>query len=142
MSVTCSGRRLVLFSKIMISICLLLAIMAVFSGCATIGGQNSRYINVNSDPIGADICIDNKIYGKTPATIQLPEYIYGGKTIVLKKKGFIERSIDIRTSFQFISLLDAFFWPGFIVDGITGSLVRIHDDSKDVFITLQGEIND
>lgn len=101
------------------------AVVLTFTGCASIFGDNSRSVKVNSYPQGAGIYIDNKQYGVTPAVVTLPSNIYGGKAVTLKKAGYVEQTQAINTKFQPVSLLDILLWPTLIVDGVTGNLVKI-----------------
>lgn len=104
-------------------VCFVLALFVV--GCASIAGNNTRCVKVESFPAGANICVDNQQCGVTPAVITLPTYIYGGKCVSLKKRGYQDQTMMVNTQFQLIALLDILFWPTFIVDALTGSLVRI-----------------
>lgn len=115
------------------TMCLFLAV----SGCASIAGNNSRAVTVKSKPAGATIMVDNKAYGTTPAIITLPTYIYGGKSVTLKKPGYEQQSSVVNTKFQPIALLDILFWPTFLVDAATGSLVKIDPTTTNIDTTLQ-----
>lgn len=106
------------------------------SGCASIGGNNTRMVKVESEPAGATILVDNQPYGVTPAVITLPSYIYGGKTVTLKKKGYQDQVMVVNSKFQPIALLDIFLWPTFIVDAATGDLVKIDPAN----LNLQGKL--
>lgn len=117
----------------------LLTICAAFSlvtGCASIAGDNTRKVSVNSQPAGATVYVDNQQYGTTPAVITLPSYIYGGKNVMLKKKGYRDESMTVNTKFQPIAILDILFWPTFIVDGLTGDLVKIDPANRNLNATL------
>lgn len=94
-------------------------------GCASIAGNNTRAVRVNSYPSGAAIYVDNQQYGVTPATITLPTYIYGGKTVVAKKAGYQDQSAVVNTQFQPIALLDILLWPTLLIDAAAGNLVKI-----------------
>lgn len=96
-----------------------------FTGCASIAGNNTRAVKVESEPLGAAIYVDNQRYGTTPAVITMPTYIYGGKSVTLKKEGYHEQSMRVNSEFQPIALLDIFLWPTFIIDAATGNLVKI-----------------
>ena len=109
----------------------------LISGCASIFGDNTRVVKVDSNPQGAEVYIDNVEYGKTPATIKLPSYIYGGKIITLKKEGYADRSEIIDTQFQKVGILNIFFWPGFLIDGATGSSVKIDPLHLNINSTLK-----
>ena len=104
-------------------ICLVLFI--TISGCASIAGDNTRKVAVKSYPSGARIYVDNMQYGITPAMITLPSYIYGGKSVQVRKAGYEDQTIMVNTKFQLIGLVNILFWPGFIVDAATGSIVKI-----------------
>ncbi|MBA2367540.1 MAG: PEGA domain-containing protein [Candidatus Protochlamydia sp.] len=102
------------------------SLFLILSGCATLFGNNRRDVSVVSNPPGAAIYMDNMQYGFTPAIITLPTYIYGGKSITLKKEGYYDQTMMVNTEFQPIALLNIFFWPGFLIDAGTGNLVKIN----------------
>lgn len=102
------------------------------TGCASIAGDNTRSVQVNSMPAGATVLVDNQEYGTTPTVVTLPSYIYGGKTVVIRKKGYNDQAMPVNTAFQPIALLDILFWPSFIIDGATGSLVKIDPANRNL----------
>lgn len=106
------------------------------TGCASIAGNNTRMVKVESEPAGATILVDNQAYGVTPAVITLPTYIYGGKSITLRKKGYQDQSMMVNSKFQPVALLDIFLWPTFIIDAATGDLVKIDPAN----LNLQGKL--
>ena len=101
------------------------AAAVIVTGCASIAGSNTRAVNVSSYPAGAAIIVDNQQYGVTPATITLPNYIYGGKSVTLRKSGYREQTQMVNSKFQPIALLDILFWPTFFIDAATGNIVKI-----------------
>ncbi len=101
------------------------ALCLAVSGCATIAGDNTRAIKVDSMPQGAGIFIDNQQYGVTPAVVTLPSYIYGGKSVTLRKRGYQDQTMMVNSKFQPIALLDIFLWPTFFVDIATGNIVKV-----------------
>lgn len=102
------------------------------TGCASIAGDNTRSVQVNSMPAGATVLVDNQEYGTTPTVVTLPSYIYGGKTVVVRKKGYNDQALQVNTAFQPIALLDILFWPSLIVDGATGSMVKIDPANRNL----------
>lgn len=106
------------------------------TGCASIAGDNTRAVSVNSQPAGAAVLVDNQQYGVTPAVITLPTYIYGGKSVTLKKHGYQEQTTMVNSKFQPIALLDIFFWPSFLIDAATGNLVKIDPANRSINTTL------
>lgn len=109
----------------------------IMTGCASIAGDNTRTIKVDSQPKGAAIFVDNQQYGTTPAVITLPDYIYGGKTVTLKKKGYDDQSIMVNSKFQPIALLDILLWPTFFIDAATGDLVKIDPASRNIYADME-----
>jgi hypothetical protein len=110
--------------------------IAALTGCASIAGDNTRLVKVDSYPQGAKIYVDNQQYGTTPAVITLPSYIYGGKSIRLQKKGYQDETMMINSAFQPIALLDVLAWPTVLIDAATGSLVKIDPASRAVHANL------
>lgn len=117
----------------MIFLCALVATMA---GCASIAGDNNRAVRVTSNPAGASIYVDNQKFGTTPAVVNLPNYIYGGKTITVRKRGYQDQSMVVNTRFQPVALLDFLFWPALVVDGANGSIVKIDPASSHIHANL------
>lgn len=109
----------------------------IIAGCASIAGDNTRSVSVKSTPSGAAIYIDNQRYGTTPAIITLPTYIYGGKSITLKKRGYQDQTLMVNSKFQPIALLDILFWPTFVIDAATGNIVKIDPVNLNVSTELQ-----
>ncbi len=116
---------------IAVTVCLTL------SGCATVFGDNTRSIKIDSQPAGAGIYLDNQQYGVTPSVISLPTYIYGGKNITLRKEGYTDQSFMINTQFQTVALLDIFCWPTILIDLAAGNFVKINPANLSVYTELQ-----
>lgn len=107
------------------ALALFTALFISLTGCASIAGDNTRAVKVTSVPSGAAIYVDNQRYGVTPAVVNLPTYIYGGKSVTLKKEGYHDQTVMVNTKFQPIALLDILFWPTLVVDAGTGNIVKI-----------------
>lgn len=123
--------------KMFNKIALISALLAVLSGCASIAGENTRAVKVVSKPAGAAIYVDNQRYGVTPAIVNLPTYIYGGKSVTLKKTGYQDQTMMVNTKFQPIALLDILAWPTFVIDAATGNLVKIDPANLNLSADLQ-----
>lgn len=108
-----------------IKLAMFCSLFAMISGCASIAGDNTRAVRVTSQPSGAAILVDNQQYGVTPAVVNLPTYIYGGKSLTLRKKGYQDQTTMVNSKFQPIALLDILFWPTFVIDAATGNIVKI-----------------
>ncbi|BBH53400.1 PEGA domain-containing protein [Fluviispira sanaruensis] len=103
----------------------ILAISAFLTGCASMYGDNTRLVKVDSQPQGADIYIDGARVGKTPAVITLSTYIYGGKTLVLRKENFSETSVMVNSKFQPVTIWNILNGFGFLIDAATGNILKI-----------------
>lgn len=112
-------------------------LMITLTGCASIAGDNTRAIKVTSKPSGAAVYVDNQQHGVTPTTVTLPNDIYGGKTVSVKKSGYQEQAKTVNTKFQPIAMLDVLFWPSFIVDGVTGNIVKVDPANRNLDYNLQ-----
>lgn len=112
------------------------AAIATLTGCASIAGDNTRNVKVNSTPAGAAVYMDGQRFGTTPTTLTLPSSIYGGKTLTIKKLGYQNESVTVNTQFQPVAILDVLFWPTFLVDAATGSLVKIDPGSRNFDVAL------
>lgn len=121
----------------LIKLCVALSAIAFITSCATIAGENTRKVRVSSYPAGAKIMVDNKQYGVTPAEVRLPNYIYGGKSVTLQKKGYQDQTIQVNTKFQPVALFDLLLWPTFLIDGVAGNLVKIDPNQLNLHSNLQ-----
>lgn len=100
-------------------------VMAVsLSGCATLFGSSNRTVQVNSEPKGAEVYLNGQPVGVTPATVVVASPM-SSNYIMIAKKGYQTTTLPISTSFQKIGILNIFFWPGFIVDALTGDMMTI-----------------
>ncbi len=64
----------------------LLSILALSAGCATITRGTREVIEINSDPVGAIITLSNGQTGKTPATFELKRK--GIYIVTIEKEGY------------------------------------------------------
>lgn len=105
---------------------LALSSVSLLSGCASMFGDNTRQIRVDSHPQGADIYVDGQRYGSTPSVITISSYIYGGKQLVLKKQDYKDQVIMINAAFQPVGLWNILNFPiGTIIDLATGDILKI-----------------
>ncbi len=118
-----------IFKKPTIFILTLLPIV-IFSSCASLFGENSRTVRVNSDPTGAGIYIEGKNRGSTPKSIELPRYIYGEQEIEIRKPGYETETLVVHSDFQLVSLWNLLNGWGFIIDAATGDIVKIAPNDR------------
>ena len=68
--------------------------------------------------------IDGLEMGRTPATFNLRRPGLSGKNVTLRLAGYEDRNFALQSSFNTVSLINILFWPGFIVDVATGSIMK------------------
>ena len=95
----------------------------LLSGCATIFTGSSDNVTFKSVPEGAKVEINGATVGRTPITIPLKRSL-SAPQVQLKLDGYDTKYIMVQNSFNTIAILDVLFWPGFIVDAATGSLMK------------------
>lgn len=90
------------------------------SGCATILTQDTQNVTVTSDPPGADVQI-GPYKCVTPCVLQIPK----GKNYAIDVKyGEQKQSVPLTKGVAGTTLINILFWPGFIVDAITGNVQK------------------
>lgn len=121
---------------------LLISSTLLITGCATMFGNNTRKVRVDSVPRDAGIYIDGQKQGYTPATVTLPTYIYGGTKIIVKQEDYDDTAIQINSEFQLIGLLNILNgFIGFIIDIADGNVVKISPESLHVDARLKEKPN-
>lgn len=98
--------RRVVFS----TVCLLLA-----TGCASIVDGRRETVSFSSDPSGAQLIINGKMIGVTPASIFLERSDYDKANVIFKKEGYQDQQATIQTS------LNMWFWGKVLCGGLIGS---------------------
>ncbi len=70
----------------------LLALLSFSCSCAMLFNEKEVDVSIGSNPPGADIFIEGRNYGKTPATIKIEPKNY---TVVLTKEGYGSTQLNI-----------------------------------------------
>ncbi|MCH2037017.1 MAG: hypothetical protein MK137_00290 [Rickettsiales bacterium] len=70
-----------------------------------------------------------------PGTVQVRKG-RGSLTPICKKDGYKQTSFGVGDSFNAISIVNVIFWPGFIVDAVTGS---IHKYPSHISVMMEKE---
>ena len=102
--------------------CLACIVVFVFlTGCATMFTSPTDHITFNSSPEGANVEINGMSQVKTPVTVPVKKSM-NSPQVQMKKNGYEGKPVFLQTSFNAVSLLNIFVWPGFIVDIVTGKM--------------------
>ncbi len=72
----------------------LVASLILTSSCAAMFNDKQAEVSINSNPSGADIFIEGKNYGKTPATLHIEAK---NQTVVLTKEGYGSAQLNLET---------------------------------------------
>ena len=97
------------------------------SGCATVFSGTAEDVYFTSEPSGAMVYLDYHPLGRTPLITKVPRRLRE-RYIRYELEGYepVEQLMDNRLNgITFINLL---WWPGFIVDAVSGAIVRIEYD--------------
>ena len=114
--------------------------MVLLSGCASIFGDNNKTVQVNSHPQNAQVFANNMPVGTTPVLMTVPS-TWSPTFLTFKKKGFADQTAMVNTTFQPVGALNIFIWPGFIVDAISGNMMKVAPESRAVYVTLSKSVD-
>ncbi|MGH1365665.1 MAG: PEGA domain-containing protein [Calditrichia bacterium] len=92
---------------------LLLGLIFVFVGCASIVKGNMQLITINSNVDGAEVLLDGVSVGQTPFTGEVSKK---GKVLLVKKEGYKDYNIALSKN------LEPWFWGNIITGGTFGSI--------------------
>jgi hypothetical protein len=106
------------FGVLLVPLALLLG-----SGCATIFTSSSDPITFKSVPEGAKVEINGASIGRTPVTVPIKRSLTPPQ-VQVKLDGYEAKNIMLQNSFNGVAILDVFFWPGFIIDAVTGAIMK------------------
>lgn len=95
----------------------------LLSGCATMFSGSTDPVTFKSVPDGAKVEINGNQIGRTPVTVPLKRSLTP-PMVQLKLDGYEPKTLAIQNSFNGVSILNIFFWPGFIVDTATGTIMK------------------
>ncbi len=121
------------------------SLMITATGCATLFSGTTQNINVQAidsetnTPLEGVFCTltDGKGMKYKVPTNQGEVTVQKGKDILkpeCKKEGYVQSSAGVGESFDKIGLVNILFWPGFIVDGVSGAM---HEYPSHVVVTME-----
>lgn len=113
-------------------------LVLVLTSCATLFSGSRDNITLNSEPPGAVIFIDGLEQGRTPATISVKRPGLGDRQITLKLSGYEDRTFTLQKEFNTVAILNIFMFPGFIIDIVTGAIMRYDPTSYTMELNPRG----
>ncbi len=114
-------------------VCLAVTGLLLGSGCATLFSSSSVPVQVTSDPPGAKYDI-GPFSGKTPDSIAIPKKAIPDFA-TFQMPGYERRTVPVETGITGVFWLDILFWPGIIVDMVTGDYKTL--DITEIRATLE-----
>lgn len=91
--------------------------------CATVFSSGPQTMTLNSDPPGATYQY-GPYQGKTPATLEASRGDLA-HVATFSKPGYETQTLPVETGVQGVTWVDVLFWPGFIVDFVTGNAYKV-----------------
>ena len=102
------------------------------TGCSTIFGDKDRVVHIDSAPKGAKVTVNNMpLEDKTP-TETVVTNMWAPTVIKVQKPGCATKTVVINPEFQKIGILNILVLPGFIVDAITGDMMKIPENQRNI----------
>ncbi len=119
--------------KIMMPSCCA-SVMLLLVGCSSMFGDNNRVVHIDSQPKDAKVLINNvEIGNKTPTDIVV-SHMFSPTVITVEKPGCDKKTVTIDPEFQKIGFLNILVFPGFIVDAITGDMMKVPEHQRQIHI--------
>lgn len=112
--------------KKLVLIFTVLLVMLALTSCATVLKGSTQDVTIDSSPSGADVYVDGKAMGKTPAIIPLEKNEYS--SIKVEKDGYEPQMQSLETKYDMITLLNA-FWDYSTTDLLTGNAFEYAPDA-------------
>jgi hypothetical protein len=110
----------------------IMIVAAILSSCATILTGTTQRVTIDSTPPGAQIVIDGRMMGTTPAKVRLDRdlnaFINDGKDIYLEMNGYYSDGYFLGTDIEPVTILNVFMPLGFAFDAVTGAMMRYDSD--------------
>lgn len=113
-------------------IIMIVTLIALISGCATVFKGTTQEITFESSPSGAKVFLDGNLVGTTPFTMKLKKNKYKSFRVELDGYQTIKRQMD--KEYDLVALLNI-FWDLSTTDLLTGAAFEYAENSY--YIELQ-----
>lgn len=115
---------------------LFLCASLICSGCATVFTSDSQNIIFDSDPEGANIKV-GPYECVTPCALEIPK----GKNYTIEATYDEQKKVvPLTTKMAGSTLINILFWPGFIVDALTGNIKKYSPTHYNFVFETQQEV--
>ena len=114
--------------KEIVALALLAGAVISSTGCSTLFGDNERVVAINSVPNGAKVVVNNvALNDATPTKIVVSD-MFSPTLISVQKPGCKSQQLTIDPEFQNVGLWNILLWPGFVIDAVTGDMMKIPEN--------------
>lgn len=96
----------------------------LLSGCATLFSGTDDQVTFRSEPSGAKVIIDGITVATTPATVEVDRPGLEDRDVTVQLEGYDPMTFELDKEFNKTSILNIFFWPGFVIDALTGAMFK------------------
>ena len=112
---------------------LTLSSLISLTACSTMFGDNDREVHIQA-PAGATVSVGNVVLEEgAPTSTQITD-MWTSTQITVSSPGCPKQTVTINPEFQPIGLLNILVFPGFIVDAVTGDMMKIPDDQRNLYL--------
>jgi len=112
--------------KKVLLIVLVLTMLFVVSGCATVLKGSKQSVSIDSNPAGAEVFVDGSRVGTTPVAVDLKKNKHSSIKVI--KDGYEPQQQPLQKEYDMISILNA-FWDWSTTDLITGNAFQYAPDA-------------
>jgi hypothetical protein len=114
--------------------------MLFFAGCASIVSGTHQNVSFDSTPTGADIVIDNKVVGRTPATVNLKRK--NDEVVTFVKEGYKNYTVSMSNFYSYNPMVLGDFILGgpfgTTTDVTDGAIYRYDPTHHEVILVKEG----
>lgn len=115
-------------------ICLAACALLSLNACSSMFGDNNRVVHIDSQPKDAKVMVNNvEIPNKTPTDVVVT-HMFSPTVITVQKPGCDKKTVTIDPEFQKIGFLNILVFPGFIVDAITGDMMKVPEHQRHISV--------
>lgn len=106
------------------------------TGCSTIFGDNNRVVHIDSTPKGANLSVNSiEMDEKTPTETTITN-MWSPTVIKAQKLGCSSKTVTVYPEFQTVGILNILFPPAFIVDAVTGNMMKVPNNQRNINMKL------
>ena len=104
-----------------------LLLLVLSSSCATIFTGTSQDVYFTSEPSGALVMLDGQPLGRTPLITKVPRRLRS-RLISYELEGHEPVVQEMGNRVNGVTFINLLWWPGFVIDAVSGAIVRIEYD--------------